>query len=262
LNDQRFLELTEAHFTALTRHHAYSNWGKVRGRGVHSTALESDFMSILPKATLTVAVFVATCFFLNLLSYSLIPLGEARWIAVSVSIFAALGTAWYAWKRTGVSLAGTLVANIAYGAIVAGALGFLSGFVGPMIFTPEANMGPMLGIIAGPLGFVSGGSWGLVYWLSQRPRVTTAESFPVRHTLQIVTVGLALLSVCLLGDRLLETLSFRPVYGAKLFIPLWLTGAAISMWTSISKAHYAVTEAAMMFLAVFGIPAAVAILIA
>jgi hypothetical protein len=149
------------------------------------------------------------------------------------------------------------------GAVVAGAVGFLAGFVGPMILTPEANMGPMLGIfITGPLGFVSGGAWGLVYWLSQMPRDTIPGTFPVRHTVRIVAVGFALLILCLLGDRLLENLPLRPVHGAKLFIPLWLTGAAINMWTGISKARYSEAEEALMFLAVFGIPAAVAIFVA
>lgn len=38
-----------------------------------------------------------------------------------------------------------------------GVLGFVGGFVGPIIFTPEANQGPLLGIfITGPLGFVIG----------------------------------------------------------------------------------------------------------
>lgn len=43
-----------------------------------------------------------------------------------------------------------------WGAIL-GAIGFLGGFVGPVIFTPEANQGPLLGIfITGPLGFMLG----------------------------------------------------------------------------------------------------------
>ncbi|TPN99833.1 hypothetical protein [Mesorhizobium sp. B1-1-5] len=43
-----------------------------------------------------------------------------------------------------------------WGAIL-GVIGFLGGFVGPVIFTPEANQGPLLGIfITGPLGFVLG----------------------------------------------------------------------------------------------------------
>jgi len=49
-----------------------------------------------------------------------------------------------------------------WGAIL-GAIGFLGGFVGPIIITPEANQGPLLGIfITGPLGFLIGLVVGLV----------------------------------------------------------------------------------------------------
>jgi hypothetical protein len=55
-----------------------------------------------------------------------------------------------------------------WGAIV-GAIGFICGFVGPVIFTPDANQGPLLGIfITGPLGFVVGLVVGFV--MSLRPR--------------------------------------------------------------------------------------------
>jgi hypothetical protein len=48
-------------------------------------------------------------------------------------------------------------------ALVIGAIGFAGGFFGPLIFTPEANQGPLLGIfITGPLGFILGGVIGLI----------------------------------------------------------------------------------------------------
>jgi uncharacterized membrane protein YeaQ/YmgE (transglycosylase-associated protein family) len=44
------------------------------------------------------------------------------------------------------------------GAAGLGIIGFTFGFFGPMIFTPDANQGPLLGIfITGPLGAVAGG---------------------------------------------------------------------------------------------------------
>jgi hypothetical protein len=40
---------------------------------------------------------------------------------------------------------------------VVGAVGFAGGFFGPILLTPEANQGPLLGIfITGPLGFIAG----------------------------------------------------------------------------------------------------------
>ncbi len=45
---------------------------------------------------------------------------------------------------------------LGYGFIIGGVC-FLLGFVGPIIFSPDANQGPLLGIfITGPLGFILG----------------------------------------------------------------------------------------------------------
>jgi hypothetical protein len=57
------------------------------------------------------------------------------------------------------------------GAVILGGVGFAAGFFGPIIFTPEANQGPLLGIfITGPLGcilgFVLGGLYGA--WRQRR----------------------------------------------------------------------------------------------
>ena len=47
-------------------------------------------------------------------------------------------------------------------ALLVGAIAFALGFFGPMIVTPGANQGPMLGIfITGPIGFVVGLLWGM-----------------------------------------------------------------------------------------------------
>jgi hypothetical protein len=56
------------------------------------------------------------------------------------------------------------------GALILGVLGFVAGFFGPIIFTPEANQGPLLGIfITGPAGAVLGFLAGLAYGLLRRP---------------------------------------------------------------------------------------------
>lgn len=50
-------------------------------------------------------------------------------------------------------------------AFVIGAIGFIIGFIGPLIFTPEANLGPLLGFFAtGPLSFVFGLIISGLYW--------------------------------------------------------------------------------------------------
>ena len=50
------------------------------------------------------------------------------------------------------------------GGAALGAIGFAGGFFGPIIFNPQANQGPLLGIfITGPLGFLVGAVLGWSY---------------------------------------------------------------------------------------------------
>jgi 4-amino-4-deoxy-L-arabinose transferase-like glycosyltransferase len=52
--------------------------------------------------------------------------------------------------------------------LIIGAIGFLLGFVGPLLITPEANLGPLLGIfVTGPLSLVIGLLFGALYWKSK-----------------------------------------------------------------------------------------------
>jgi hypothetical protein len=62
-----------------------------------------------------------------------------------------------------------MIASIARWALILGIVGFLGGFVGPIVFIPGANQGPLLGIfITGPLGVVIGAIVGLVLALRDR----------------------------------------------------------------------------------------------
>jgi len=50
------------------------------------------------------------------------------------------------------------------GGLMIGAIGFILGFFGPIIFAPDANQGSLLGIlITGPLGFILGLIGGLYF---------------------------------------------------------------------------------------------------
>jgi hypothetical protein len=50
------------------------------------------------------------------------------------------------------------------GGLILGGIGFVAGFFGPIILTPNANQGPLLGIfVTGPLGFVLGAVIGWLY---------------------------------------------------------------------------------------------------
>jgi thiamine transporter ThiT len=51
------------------------------------------------------------------------------------------------------------------GGFILGSIGFIAGFIGPIIFYPSSNQGPLLGIfITGPLGFILGLIAGAIYW--------------------------------------------------------------------------------------------------
>lgn len=53
-------------------------------------------------------------------------------------------------------------------ALILGFLGFIFGYIGPLIFSPEDNLGPLMGIfLTGPVGFVFGGVIGFYVDLIQ-----------------------------------------------------------------------------------------------
>lgn len=90
------------------------------------------------------------------------------WISLVTAVGACAIVGRYAWTRTE-SVQHGIAASIIMGALIMGGIGFVAGFFGPMIFSPDNNLGPMLGIFTtGPLGFVVGGVAGCVYWLVRR----------------------------------------------------------------------------------------------
>ena len=78
------------------------------------------------------------------------------------------------------------------------------------------------------------------------------------HTAIVVGGGFSLLLSCLLLGHAFGGGVPGAITGAKLFMPLWLIGAAVNMWLGVSHAGYSVPEEAPIFLAIFGVPAAVA----
>ncbi|HBH04538.1 MAG TPA: hypothetical protein DDZ42_21935 [Candidatus Rokubacteria bacterium] len=122
------------------------------------------------RLLVVVIVALATYYVVYWVPVSLVSSLGGGWLPGVVALLCAAGVGWYVWRRLGSMPAG-LLASMSSGAIVVGAIGFCAGFVGPILLTPEANQGPLLGIfVTGPLGFVLGGLGGLVYWLARGRR--------------------------------------------------------------------------------------------
>jgi hypothetical protein len=86
----------------------------------------------------------------------------------------------------------------------------------------------------------------------------------VSHTLKVIAGGLALLGLFLLGARLLSASApaLAMAGAVRWFIPVWLVLAAVNLWVGVTRAGYSVAEEAPIFLVVFAVPAAVALLVA
>ena len=85
-------------------------------------------------------------------------------LANIISILIAIIVAIYIWKKS-VSISKSKTNYILLGGIGLGSIGFIAGFFGPLIFSPSANQGPLLGFFfTGPIGFVLGLIGGAVYW--------------------------------------------------------------------------------------------------
>jgi hypothetical protein len=106
------------------------------------------------------SAFVALFFLAAMLSI-FTELSDGLSIALSLPV--SFITGWYVWKSTAGERMGVGFAMLS-GALIIGGLGLSIGFLGPAIFDPSANQGPMLGIfITGPLGFVLGAIGGFIY---------------------------------------------------------------------------------------------------
>jgi hypothetical protein len=91
------------------------------------------------------------------------------WFDPLLTVFAACTTLfvafciWFAMRGHLATSRARIKMAVMFG-IVLGAIGFAVGFFGPMMWAPDANQGPLLGIfITGPIGFVVGIAFGWIY---------------------------------------------------------------------------------------------------
>jgi hypothetical protein len=78
----------------------------------------------------------------------------------------------------------------------------------------------------------------------------------------VIAGGFALLALCVvLGRSLAPNSALGVVSAVRVFLPLWLIAAAVNMWMGVSRAGYSIREEAPIFLVVFALPAALALLL-
>jgi hypothetical protein len=119
-------------------------------------------VSVIGRAFVSIFVFAAVFFFSYWLLFVQIIPGDPSGLASLAALLTAMVLAGLTWSGTGGGAHGVLATALTWSAIV-GAVGFSGGFFGPMIFTPDANQGPLLGLlITGPLGCVVGAVGGLI----------------------------------------------------------------------------------------------------
>jgi hypothetical protein len=79
------------------------------------------------------------------------------------------------------------------------------------------------------------------------------------HTIIVLAIGFGLLGLCVIAGRLLGGTPGIAT-AALVFLPLWLVGAGINMVMGVKGAGYSVADEAPIFLLVFAVPAAAALI--
>jgi hypothetical protein len=76
------------------------------------------------------------------------------------------------------------------------------------------------------------------------------------HTIKILLLGFVLLGVFVLVGRALGNGSRAALY----FLPAWLAAAGVNLWFGVAKAGYSIRDEAPIFLLIFAVPSALALL--
>lgn len=125
-------------------------------------------MSTPLRAVLSTAAFLGSYVLVFFIMIILLPSG-VTWPAMPLALVVAILAARATWRGLADGLPQSPLGLAGLGAITVGTAGFLLGFIGPMIFAPGANQGPMLGIfITGPLGLLLGAIGGFLLGLKRR----------------------------------------------------------------------------------------------
>lgn len=80
------------------------------------------------------------------------------------------------------------------------------------------------------------------------------------HTLIVIAIGFVLLAICAFAGRTVGGASGIAT-AAIVFLPLWLIGAGLNLYLGVKRAGYSVKDETPIFLLVFVIPAAAALIL-
>jgi hypothetical protein len=114
----------------------------------------------------------ASFYFINYIPFSLLPSLRQTPIPIIVSLLSAIGIGILIWKKLG-NVSNSLAIHIIIWGIIFGAIGFILGFMGPIILNWGGKLGPMLGIfITGPIGFLVGLIGGGIYQYIKKKKIS------------------------------------------------------------------------------------------
>ena len=120
------------------------------------------------RALASIGAFFGAWLLAFLLGLAVFP-GGLAWLQPIIALVFAAWVARRVWHGLDAATDGSLAIHVGMGAAILGGLGFVLGFFGPMIFAPQANQGPLLGLfITGPGGAVLGAFIGWRVWTKQR----------------------------------------------------------------------------------------------
>lgn len=122
-------------------------------------------MNIVLRAILSTVVFAAVHFFSYWMVFLQFIPEDAPQLAWPMSLVTGCVAATFAWcsmdwKEPGLGSA------ISSGSLIAGSIGLVAGYFGPLFLSPATDQGPLLGLIlTGPVGFLAGGAFGGLRWI-------------------------------------------------------------------------------------------------
>lgn len=120
----------------------------------HNNQIKSDRRTALVVKAFLCAFFVT--------AIPIFVLFGEHSVTFFIPLIAAVAVALYVWMYAADKTESS-VKYILLSAVIFGAVGFAAGFFGPLIFAPQANQGPLLGIfVTGPIGILIGVIFGLV----------------------------------------------------------------------------------------------------